>query len=152
MPGSQAQKSQFPSERLLRLLAETRVPTGPAAVHRRTRKQPLWQEAVASTREHLEGFWIQTLVGAVWAVIVGALGLLDIQPMALRLVCWPVLGIPNTAFFIWDVARERRHCSVGEYLSVSLLAAPFWALLAGLVLGIGVYGVVESGRSILGTF
>ncbi len=80
----------------------------------------------------------------------GFLGFFEIQPLALRIMCWPVLGILNTAFFIWETAQENRRCSVGEYLLISLLAAPGMALLAGLLLGVAGYGVVEGARWILG--
>ena len=66
--------------------------------------------------------------------------------MALRLACLPVLGLPFTTFFIWETVDEDRQLTFGEYLLVSLLAAPGLAIFAGLVVGIVIYGLVEGVR------
>ena len=116
-----------------------------------TRTQRIWHHALLLVRRRLDEFWFQGLAGGVWMLGLGFLGYFEIQPLALRIVCWPVLGITNTTFFIWEAARESRRCSVGEYLLISLFAAPGVALLAGLLLGGVLYGVVEGMRWILGT-
>ena len=74
-------------------------------------------------------------MGGVWALILMSLGFFDIEPLVLRFLLLPILGLPIAVFVAWRKDYEEFY----KYLAAILLGAPIIAFWIGALMGTAIH-------------
>ncbi len=77
-------------------------------------------------------YWVQFLIGTLWFIILYIGGLLSIEPKWMRLLLFPILGLPHGFFYLLEVKYEGLEISIGKYAFLVFIAGPGLNILAGI--------------------
>ncbi len=81
------------------------------------------------------------ILSSIWFVALLAGGVLDIQPMWLRFLMFPLFGIPFAIVYVFELINYRIKKDFKEFLVVSFLVGPILGLFWGLILSAVIFYV-----------
>lgn len=88
-------------------------------------------------------YLIQFIIGSIWGLILFTGGYPDLEPFWLRVILYPIWGLPIDLFEIYNAKSEGRIIELVPYIANIFIVAPCICILGGLILGLIVFGILN---------